>query len=66
MPFRSQAIFSSTSSCSHLACEEGHGDTAVLLIENGGDLERKNADNKTPLELCSIQVGKFIKQQTSG
>lgn len=45
----------------HLACEEGHGDCAVLLLNNGADQDRLNANGKTPIELCSkAEVRSFI------
>lgn len=36
----------------HLACEEGHGDTAMALIENGGNADQLNAEGKSPLDVC--------------
>ncbi|ORX62072.1 ankyrin [Hesseltinella vesiculosa] len=44
----------------HLACEEGHGDTAVNLLENGADPDRLNAEEKTPLDLCSKELQAYI------
>lgn len=47
----------------HYACEEGHGDCAVLLVQNGGDLDRLNTEGKSPIELCSNpEVRTFILQ----
>jgi ankyrin repeat protein len=45
----------------HNACEEGHGDCALLLIENNGNLDALNMDGKTPIELCPTkEVKSFI------
>lgn len=45
----------------HNACEEGHGDCALLLIEHNGNLDALNADGKSPIELCPTnQVKSFI------
>lgn len=47
----------------HLACEEDHGDCAVLLIEHGADIDRLNQDGKTPIELClKPEIKSFILQ----
>ncbi|KAI8086034.1 ankyrin repeat-containing domain protein [Halteromyces radiatus] len=46
----------------HLACEEGHGDTAVILLENGADSDRLNTDGKTPVDLCSNELKSFLSQ----
>lgn len=45
----------------HNACEEGHGDCALLLIEHNGNLDALNSDGKSPIELCPTnQVKSFI------
>jgi 26S proteasome non-ATPase regulatory subunit 10 len=47
----------------HLACEEGHGDTAVLLIEHGADPDILNKDSQTPIDLCATkQVRSYIER----
>lgn len=47
----------------HLACEEGHGDTAVLLIEHGADPDILNKDGQTPIDLCATkQVRSYIER----
>jgi 26S proteasome non-ATPase regulatory subunit 10 len=47
----------------HLACEEGHGDTAVVLIEHNADADLPNADGKTPIEVCSTkEVAAFVSR----
>jgi 26S proteasome non-ATPase regulatory subunit 10 len=47
----------------HLACEESHGDTAVLLIENGADPDILNKDGQVPLDLCATkQLRTFIER----
>lgn len=47
----------------HLACEEDRQEVAVLLVENGADVETKNRDNQTPLDLCSPKLAKLIKNK---
>lgn len=37
----------------HLACEEDRQEEAKLLVQYGADLEIKNKEEKTPLDLCS-------------
>ncbi|CEP09250.1 hypothetical protein [Parasitella parasitica] len=45
----------------HHACEEEHGDCALRLIENNGNLDALNTDGKSPLDLCpTSQVKSFI------
>lgn len=47
----------------HLACEEGHGDTAALLIENDADPDILNKEGQTPLDLCATkQLRAFVEQ----
>lgn len=47
----------------HLACEESHGDTAVLLIENGADPDILNKDGQVPLDLCATkQLRTYIER----
>jgi ankyrin repeat protein len=47
----------------HLACEEGRGDTATLLIENGADPDHVNQSGQTPLDLCPTkQLRAFIEK----
>lgn len=45
----------------HNACEEGHGDCAIYLIENNGNLDQLNNEGKSPLDLCPTnQLRSFI------
>lgn len=37
----------------HLACEEDRQREARLLVEHGASLDLRNAEKKTPLDLCS-------------
>jgi 26S proteasome non-ATPase regulatory subunit 10 len=47
----------------HLACEEGHGDTAALLIENDADPDILNKEGQTPPDLCATkQLRAFVEQ----
>lgn len=47
----------------HLACEDGHGDTAILLIENGADPDLVNKSGQYPLDLCPTkQIHAFIEK----
>jgi ankyrin repeat protein len=47
----------------HLACEEDRQDVAKLLVlvQNGGDLDSKNRDGLTPLELCTMHLKKALE-----
>lgn len=36
----------------HYACEEGHGDCAVFLIENNANVDQLNNEGKSPIDLC--------------
>lgn len=47
----------------HLACEEDREQAAVFLVENGADIETKNRDNQTPLELCSLKLARLLKNK---
>lgn len=49
----------------HLACEEIHEDAVLLLIKCGADLNEKNANKKTPLQLCSPEFKKLIESKTA-
>lgn len=44
----------------HLACEEDRQDVAKILVENGADLELKNKNRETPLDLCSRNLFKIL------
>lgn len=46
----------------HLACEEDEQEIAKLLVDNGGDLEIKNKEEKTALDLCSPALFKVLKK----
>lgn len=49
----------------HYACEEGHGDCAVYLIENNANEDQLNSDGKTPIDLCPTkEVKNFIISST--
>lgn len=48
----------------HLACEEDREQTALLLVEHGADIETKNRDGQTPLDLCSPKLAKLLKNKT--
>lgn len=45
----------------HLACEEDRQDVAKLIVQNGGDLETKNRDGLTPLDLCTMHLRKALE-----
>lgn len=45
----------------HLACEEDRHEIAKFLVENGADLEIKNKEEKTPIDLSSIQLKKLLQ-----
>lgn len=47
----------------HLSCEEDRQDVAILLVENGADVEIKNRGNQTPLDLCSPKLAKLIQNK---
>lgn len=47
----------------HLACEEDREDTAVLLVENGADIEARNRCSETPLDLCSVKLARLLKSK---
>lgn len=47
----------------HLACEEDREEVALLLVDNGADVETKNRDNQTPLDLCSPKLARLIKNK---
>jgi 26S proteasome non-ATPase regulatory subunit 10 len=50
----------------HYACEEGHGDCAVFLIENNGNVDQLNNDGKSPIDLCPTkEVREFILSATA-
>ena len=50
----------------HLACEEGHGDCAVYLIEHNGNLDNLNNQSQSPIDLCPTkEVKSFILSATS-
>lgn len=44
----------------HLACEEDRQDEALLLVQNGADLEVVNKEKRTPLELCNQALAKLL------
>lgn len=44
----------------HLACEDGHVNTAVFLVNCGADLRRANMKDETPLDVAS---GEQFKQK---
>lgn len=45
----------------HLACEEDRQDEAKLLVKNGADLDIKNKDKLTPLDLCTPSLAKLLE-----
>lgn len=46
----------------HLACEEEHGDCALLLLNNNADEDRLNNNGKTPIELASKEIQSFLSK----
>lgn len=44
----------------HLACEEDRQDEAKLLVQHGADLETKNKETKTPLDLCTPSLARAL------
>lgn len=49
----------------HLACEEDREQTAVTLVENGADVETKNKNNESPLDLCSQKLAKLLMNKVA-
>ena len=47
----------------HLACEEGLGDIALLLIQNGARYDIMNKESKSALDICDKNLANFLKQQ---
>ncbi|KAL0080239.1 ankyrin repeat-containing domain protein [Phycomyces blakesleeanus] len=47
----------------HLACEEGHGDTALLLIQHGARADQPNREGKTALDLCDAMFRAYLESQ---
>ncbi|KAF9367427.1 hypothetical protein BGX21_007421, partial [Mortierella sp. AD011] len=46
----------------HLACQDEHGETALVLLEAGADLDRQNAEGQTPFQYCSENLKAFLKR----
>ncbi|XP_050671183.1 26S proteasome non-ATPase regulatory subunit 10-like [Leptidea sinapis] len=44
----------------HLACEEDRKTVITMLVEAGADMDIKNKENKTPLDLCSTSLRTLI------
>lgn len=44
----------------HLACEEDRQEEARLLVSRGANLEIKNKEEKTPIDLCSPSLAKVL------
>lgn len=47
----------------HLACEEDREQAALLLVEHGADIDAKDRDRQTPLDLCSAKLARLIKNK---
>lgn len=47
----------------HLACEEDREQAAIVLVENGADIETKNRDGASPLDLCSPKLARLLKNK---
>ncbi|CAH1989823.1 unnamed protein product [Acanthoscelides obtectus] len=47
----------------HLACEEDRQEEATLLVEHGADIEIKNRDQQTPLDLCTPKLARLLKSK---
>ena len=45
----------------HTACEEERGEVAGLLISHGANMELLNREEKSPLQLCSPQFARSLK-----
>lgn len=45
----------------HLACEEDRQEIVKFLVENGADLEIKNKEEKTPIDLAPIHLKRFLQ-----
>jgi hypothetical protein len=45
-----------------LASEEGHGTTCQVLVENGGDLDELNQEQKTPIDVASPTLRSMLQQ----
>lgn len=48
----------------HLACEEDREQAAILLVEHGADIEAKNRDNQSPIDLCTPKLARLLKNKT--
>lgn len=46
----------------HLACQENNAEVAELLINKGALINLKNQEEKTPLELASVEVQKILNK----
>ena len=46
----------------HLACEGNNFEAAKILIQKGAQIDVKNKEEKTPLELASFEVQKMLKK----
>lgn len=49
----------------HLACEEDREQAALILVEHGADIEAKNRDNQTPLDLCTPKLSRLLKNKVN-
>nr|CAI5865967.1 unnamed protein product [Callosobruchus analis] len=49
----------------HLACEEDRQEEATLLVEHGADIEIKNRDQQTPLDLCTPKLARLLKSKAT-
>lgn len=61
--FSDTADFSDRNTPLHLACEENHGSTAIILIEAGADRDRMNQAEKTPEELADKKIRDYIASE---
>ncbi|CAG9858180.1 unnamed protein product [Phyllotreta striolata] len=44
----------------HYACEEDRQEVAVALVKNGADMEMKNKEGRTCLDLCSPRLNRVL------
>jgi hypothetical protein len=49
---------------SHLACEERRNEVAIALKKHGARTDTLNADERTPLDLCDVQLRKTLTHMT--
>lgn len=49
----------------HLACEENRGEVCKILVSNGAELDCKNKEQKTPLDLAAPKLAEMLRNLPS-